>query len=211
MCDVVTSGGNCLTYTTTKLPFDDQQSFCYNSYGSNLVMIDSSQFYDDVGDFCSNYIDDQCWIGIKLNSCNNSNFTLHYVNGASITDYSFIKWCHGYPNIDLCVSFVESSIYLDATNSSYCLKNGFNLELNGICGNPVNCFTGDAQRGYGYDYIFTVCGLLGTIFTSIALRKFYQHLCKMDHNWIIAPFKATICTGICLPVVQLIQYVLWML
>ena len=220
MCDVITDDGNCLTYTTNELSFDQQQSFCYNWYGSNLVMIDSSQLFTDVGDFCSKHINDgRCWIGIQMISCNNSNYTLQYVNGTSLSDDSFIDstWCAGYPNISLCNAFNQSFIYFDATNSSsYCLKHNATMKLNGICGNPVHCLesngiTDEIQRGYFYS--LTTTAFIGCVFTSIALWKFHQHLFKKHYTYVDdrVPSRAVTYTAICFPTLQLIQYLAWLI
>ena len=150
------SDGKCLSMITDQRYFDDQQSWCINSLGSNLVMIDSYQKFNDV------LTEHQCWIGIELHSCNKNHSVLQFVNGVYLTNQFFVKWCDNYPDINLCDEYKASYVYVDATNTSnYCVKNGIDMELSGICGEPFTCVLGapssNIERHRNYIYVCKHC------------------------------------------------------
>ena len=220
MCEVITDDNHCLWFTTDGVlrSFEAQQAYCKSEFGSNLVIIDSSSLFQDVADLSEHYTHPSRWIGLQFSSCNNNNYTLQSVDGTTIKYHSFINWCDGYPNITSCNNNNATYIYFDYTNlSNPCLKNDIGtVSLYGICGDPVVC----VPKAYGDEtwkewmYSSIVIAFIISIFMCIASRIFCKHLRQANYNYVDdrEPSKAIICTGICYPILQSIQYFLtWIL
>ena len=212
---------NCLAYRswTYKL-YNDAQAYCVEEYGANLIMIDSAQLFNEIGELCNKKKSYISWIGIELNTClNNENFTLKYVDGTPLTDYSFIEWCDGYPNNQFCGN--ESYIHLDATNmSNYCLRNTVDIESTATCGYPFRCVIGadhnlnsnyTAEDWRGWVISSLIIAFIASVFTCPAFCVLYKHLRGKDYNYVDNqdPSRAIICTGILYPLFQFIQWTSW--